>query len=275
MYKPARAWAPVRPAKKEILAHMTSTIRRVGASVEYALLFAAVFAASSPVASAQGPWKVLFNGKDLSNFTVSAGGRRGAPPAASDAPPGWHVRNGAVIGGEQKPGERSGSLASEEKYLDFELELEFLLGEIADAKCSEELGPKQESLGDPACRGNGGISYRAGYQLNIGRREGGEYIGLVVHRADPQAIRGNVLWLSYGDRAFPNLRKRQDWNTLRIAVQGDHHQVWLNGTKIVDVMDKSTLESEAAWRQPQPFSMQMPYTPGVTMQFRNIRVRPL
>jgi hypothetical protein len=265
----------VRAAEKEILAHMTSTIRRVGASVEYALLFAVIFATSSLVASAQGPWKVLFDGKDLDQFSIAAGGRRGAPPTAPDAPPGWHVQNGVVIGGEQKPGERSGTLATREPYFDFELELDFLLGEIEGVKCSEELDPKQENLSDPACHGNSGISYRSGYQVNIGRREGGEYIGLVIHRVDPKAIRGNILWLSHGDKAFPNLRKHKDWNRLRIVAQGDHHQAWLNGTKIVDVMDKSTLESEAAWRKPQPLSIQMPYTPGVTVQFRKIRVRPL
>ena len=261
--------------KKEILAHMTSTVRRAGAPVGFALLFSAAFAALSPVASAQGPWKVLFDGKDLSNFTIAAGGRRAAPPAAPDALPGWHVQNGVVIGGEQKPGERSGALATKEKYFDFDLELDFVLGEIAGVKCSEELGPKEESLSDSACLGNSGISYRGGYQLNIGRREGGEYIGLVIHRVDPKAIHGNVLWLSYGDKAFPNLRKSQGWNTLRIAVKGDHHQAWLNGTKIVDVMDKSTLESEAAWRQPQPVSIQMPYTAGVTIKYRNMRIRTL
>jgi hypothetical protein len=253
---------------------MTSTGARVRASIGSVALFAAAFFAASPVTSAQGPWKVLFDGKDLSNFTIAAGGRRGAPPPAADAPPGWHVQNGVVIGGEQKPGERAGAMATNEKYYDFEMELDFLLGEVP-GKCSEEIGPKEENLSDSSCLGNSGVSYRSGYQLNIGRREGGEYVGLVIHRVDPKAIRGNILWLSHGDKAFPNLRKSQDWNTLRIAVKGDHHQAWMNGTKIVDVTDKSTLESEAAWRQPQPVTIQMPYTPGVTIKYRNIRIRTL
>ena len=308
MYKPARAWVPVGPAwmrvgaasnlaldrhfgrgmaangdagmgavgvaKREVLAHMTSTIRRAGALVEHALLCAGVLAALSPVASAQGPWKSLFNGKDLSNFIMAAGGRRGAPPPAPDAPLAWQVQNGVIVG-EQKPGGRFGMLASTEKYFDFELELEFLLSEVEGVKCSQELGPKQENLSDPACTGNSGVYYRSGYQLNIGRREGGEYIGLVVHRVDPKALRGSVLWLSYGDRAFPNLRKRQDWNALRIVAQGERPQAWLNGTKIVDVTDTPTLESEAAWRQPAPISFQLPHPAGITVQFRNIRIRPL
>lgn len=258
---------------------MTLTARRTIASVGFVLLLVVTFATTAPVMSAQagqpGPWKVLFDGKDLGQFTIAAGGRRGAPPPAPDAPAGWHIENGVVIGGEQKPGERSGAMLTVEKFYDFELELDFVLGEVANVKCSEELGPKEENLSDSACLGNSGISYRSGYQLNIGRREGGEYIGLVIHRVDPKAIRGNILWLSHGDKAFPNLRKKQDWNTLRIAVKGDHHQAWLNGTKIVDVMDKSTLESEAAWRQPQSLSIQMPYTPGVTIKYRNVRVRTL
>jgi hypothetical protein len=256
---------------------MKSRVARVGASIGLVLPLFAFFIATSPVTSAQTPgaWKTLIDGPALSNFTVAAGGRRGSTPPAADAPLGWHVENGVVTGGEAKPGERAGAMATNEKYFDFEFETDFILGEVPNVKCSEELGPKEENLSDAACVGNSGISYRSGYQLNIGRREGGEYIGLVIHRVDPKAIRGNILWLSHGDKAFPTLRKKGDWNTLRIAVKGDHHQAWLNGTKIVDVMDKSTLETEAAWRQPQPVSIQAPYTPGVTIKYRNMRVRTL
>ncbi len=256
---------------------MTSFVRGVGASVEGVLVLAAAVATLSPAALAQQPWEVLFNGKDLSNFTISTPSRRGAPPpppAAADAPSGWQVQDGVLVC-ETKPGGRFGMLASKQKYFDFELELEFLLSEAEGVKCSEELGPNQENLSDLACTGNSGVNYRGGYQLNIGRREGGEYIGLVIHRVDPKAIRGRILWLSYGDRAFPNLRKRQDWNTLRIVAQGNHHQAWLNGTQIVDVTDEPTLESEAAWRLPGPITFQLPHPPGTTVQFRNIRVRPL
>ncbi len=258
-----------------MMAQMRSTARGAGARVGFALLVAVVLAALPQVAPAQGPWQVLFDGKDLSNFTVAAGGRRGGAQAATDAPSGWRVEGGAITGGGPTLGGPSGALATNEKYFDFELELDFLLGEIPGVRCSEELGPKQENLSDPGCIGNSGINYRRGYQLNLGRREGGEYIGLVIHRVDPNAIRGNDLWLGYGDRAFPGLRKSQDWNTLRIVAKGDHHEAWLNGAKIVDVTDKSTLESEASWLQPQPISIQMPYTAGVTIKCRNMRVRTL
>jgi len=242
----------------------------------FAVTSAAVFAATSLGLFAQGPWKVLFDGKDpKTSFTIPAGrGRAGAAPLPENAPWGWHVEGNTLVGGQQKEGERSGSLATLDKYYDFELELEFLLGELP-GKCSEELGPKQENLSDPSCVSNSGISYRSGYQLNIGRREGGEYVGLVIHRVDPKAIRGNILWLSHGDKAFPTLRKKEGWNTLRIAVKGNHHETWMNGTKIVDVNDVSTIPDEATWREPQPISIQNPYTPGGYVKFRNIRVRTL
>src|SRR5690349_6392906 len=163
-----------------------------GGPVRLALVasLAASIAAATPALFAQaaqpGPWKVLFDGKvdPKTTFTIPAGrgGRAGAPPVAENAPWGWHVENGVLIGGETKPGERTGGLNTLDKYYDFELELEFILGEVPNVKCSEELGPKEENLSDPACVGNSGISYRSGYQLNIGRREGGEYIGLVIHR---------------------------------------------------------------------------------------------
>ena len=195
------------PTTELVRDHMNSTARRLGASIGLVALLVAVFLATSPAVSAQGDWKVLFDGKNLDSFNIAAGGRRGQPPPAADAPPGWHVENGVVIGGEQKPGERSGALQTKEKYYDFELELDWMLGELPNVKCSEDLGPKEENLSESGCLGNSGISYRSGYQLNIGRREGGEYVGLVIHRVDPKAIRGNILWLSHGDKAFPNLRK--------------------------------------------------------------------
>jgi hypothetical protein len=238
-------------------------------------------------AQTPGPWKVLFDGKDLSQFTVPAGGGGGkkaaTPPPPADAPIAWKVANGVITGGDPKPGERRGALTTLDKYYDFELELDFVLGELP-GKCSEELGEKpdaqgvmqkEQNMSDASCLSNSGVSYRSGYQMNIGRREGGEYIGLVIHRVDPKAIRREILWLSHGDKAFPNLRKKEDWNTLRIAVKGDHHQAWLNGTKITDVTDKSTIEGEAAWRVAQPVTIQMPYTAGGTVKFRNIRIRTL
>jgi hypothetical protein len=238
------------------------------------------------ITSAQtpGPWKVLFDGKDLSQWTVAVGGgRKGVPPPAADAPLGWKIQDGAIVGGLQQPGDRSGALATLDKYYDFELEFEFVINELP-GKCTEEIGDKpnaagviqkEQNLSEAPCVSNSGVNWRSGYQLNLGRRDAGEYVGLVIHRVDPKALRGNILWLSHGDKAFPGLRKKDDFNTVRIAVKGEKMETWMNGTKIVDIMDKSTLEGEANWRVPQVVSFQMPYTPGGTVKLRNIRIRTL
>jgi hypothetical protein len=261
-------------------------------------------------AQAPGAWKELFNGKDFTGWTVLAGGGRGsraggagaaasaqlpaAPPAAPSINPqerGWTVESGAITSAPAAAGQRTGSLATADRFKDFELELDFLLAE-AEAKCTPKLDDKQVNLSeDKTCGFNSGISFRNGYQLNLGRREAGEYIGIVVHRAVPEAIRGNVDWLSSGDcggkrgylqdcTPFPELRKKADWNHVRITFKGPHLQVWLNGTQITDVMDDPTDPAEASWKEAAPISFQWPPAGesggfAGTVKYRNIRAREI
>ena len=67
----------------------------------------------------------------------------------------------------------------------------------------------------------------------------------------------------------------QDHVNAYLESDGECGHDWMNGTKIVDVTDKSTLPDEAAWREPQSINIQMPYTPGVNIKYRNIRIRTL
>jgi 3-keto-disaccharide hydrolase len=244
---------------------------------------------ASAWAQSPGAWKTLFNGKDLTGWTVATG--RGRPsgagsggetsPAVAPAPaplPSWKVEEGVLVGG-QGPGR--GSLVSTDQFKDFELELDFMLAEHG-AQCSaEHVGPNAENASlDKTCTYNSGISFRTGYQLNLGRREAGEYIGIVVHRQSPEAIRGNVLWLDKGDADFPKLRKIGGWNHVRITFTGAHLQVWLNGQAICDVTDTPTDPSEAAWREAGPISLQWPPASEAGgfvgfVKYRNIRIRTL
>ena len=290
---------------------MKSTFARAGASmcvVRIAFLVASV-AGASPTISAQAPWKPLFNGKDLSGWTVLAGGagRGGAraggsgaaqPPAAPAAPPsthpedrGWKVEKGVITSVPPAAGQRAGSLATVDRFKDVELELDFMLAE-AGTRCTPKLGDKQANLSEEkTCTFNSGVSLRNGYQLNLGRREAGEYIGIVVHRTVPEAIRGNVDWLSSGDCGskhgyledcdqFPMIRKKGDWNHLRISFKGPHLQVWLNGKQICDVMDDPTDPAEASWKEAAPIWFQWPpagESGGFAgyVKYKNIRARAL
>jgi Domain of Unknown Function (DUF1080) len=252
---------------------MTSICSRMCVSLGTAATVLAVTLAVS--AQSPGEWKPLFNGTDLTGWTIAAG-RSGAVASATGTPPppAWKVENGVLVGGQ---GVR-GSLVTVGQYKDFELELDFMLAEHG-TECSAELvGPNEENASkDKTCLYNSGITFRTGYQLNLGRREAGEFIGIVVHRQAPGAIRGNVLWLDKGDAKFPGLRKTQDWNTLRLSANGPHLQVFLNGTKICDVTDNPTDPAEAKWKEAGPISVQSPYTPGFEgfVKYRNLRIRQL
>jgi hypothetical protein len=239
---------------------------------------------TSPTLSAQspGPWKDLFNSKDLTGWTVGAGrGGANAPAGAPAAPPPpapWKVEDGVLVGGQ---GTGRGTLISNEHFKDFELELEFMLAEHGTECSAELIGEKQENASkERSCLYNSGVSFRTGYQVNIGRREAGEFIGVVVHRKAPGAIRGNVLWLSTGDEKFPDLRKKQDWNRLNISAKGPHLTVTLNGTKISDLKDDPTDPAEAKWKEAGPITLQWPpagESGGFQgfIKYRNIRIRTL
>jgi hypothetical protein len=91
---------------------------------------------------------VLFDGRDLSQWTISAGrGGRGAPaapggaaaPAPAASAPGWKVENGYV---EVVPG--IGSLVSKERFRDFQMHIEFASPPVP--------------LGSAQFRGNSGIT---------------------------------------------------------------------------------------------------------------------
>jgi hypothetical protein len=226
-------------------------------------------------AQSRGEWQPLFNGRDLTGWTVAAG-RGGA--GATPPPAQWKVEDGAIIGGQ---GGGRGSLVSDQQFEDFELELDFMLSEHG-TQCSTELvGPEQvNASAEKSCLYNSGVTFRTGYQVNLGRREAGEFIGIVVHRKAAGAIRGNVLWLDSGDAKFPDLRKREQWNSLRLSAKGPHLQVWLNGTKICDVTDDPTDPAEARWKEAGPITLQWPPAGEAggfagSVKYRNIRIREL
>jgi hypothetical protein len=230
-------------------------------------------------AQAAAPWKPLFNGKDLTGWTVAPG--RGSANTSPDAPPAWKVEDGVLVGGQAAPGSRTGGLQTVAQYKDFELELDFMLAEHG-TQCSAELvGPEQANASaERSCLYNSGINMRTGYQLNLGRREAGEFIGIVVHRVAPQAIRRNVLWLDKGDEKFPGLRKKQDWNHLQISFNGPRLQVTMNGKKICDVTDNPTDPAEARWKEAGPIGLQWPPASeggGFEgfVKYRNIKIREL
>jgi hypothetical protein len=260
-----------------------------------AALLAASLSTMASTLSAQspGPWKTLFNGKDFTGWTILASGARAASPPLSTNPAdrNWKVEDAVISSVPPAAGQRGGSLATVDTFKDVELEFDFLLAE-AGTKCTPRLGDTQANLSeDRTCAFNSGVYLRTGYQLNLGRREAGEYIGIVVHRTGPEAIRGNVDWLSSGDCGgtrgyledcdqFPAIRKKGEWNHIRITFKGPHLQAWLNGRQIVDVVDDPTDLAEASWKEAAPIWFQFPPAGesggfAGSVKLRNIRARAI
>lgn len=150
--------------------------------------------------AAQGQEIELFNGKDLSGWTIYGTER-------------WYVENGLLVC-ESGPDKGYGYLATDAHYKDFELTLEF----------------QQEA------DGNSGVFIRStvegtkvnGWQVEVappGHNTGGIY---------ESYGRG---WLIQPEAGKPDVNMGE-WNTLKIRVTGDTVTSWLNGVEMVTLTDE-------------------------------------
>ena len=126
----------------------------------------------------------------------------------------WKVEDGALVGGQDGDPKKSGVIHTVAEYQDFELTLEFMIDEHGKYNSGIYL------------RNPAGKAGRMGYQVNIGRGEAGEYCAGVYTNK----------WLAKGDEKDA-IRKKLDWNSLRILIKGSHIEVDLNGTRVSTVDD--------------------------------------
>lgn len=147
-----------------------------------------------------GAWQVLFDG------TSVAAWRGFQMPTL---PSGWRVEGGALT----RVGE-GGDIITRDQFGDFELELEWNI----------------------APNGNSGIMYRVTEADSATYRTGPE---MQVLDDAGHADGGNRLTSAgsaYGFYAAPAgvVRPTGEWNAVRILVDGNHVEHWLNGTRIVE-----------------------------------------
>jgi hypothetical protein len=149
----------------------------------------------------------LFNGKDLSNWTIHGTEK-------------WYVQDGEMIC-ESGPDKQYGYLSTNGKYKNFNLTLEF----------------KQEA------NGNSGVFFRSsiegvkisGWQVEVAPpklHSGGIYESygrgwLIQPKAEDEQ------WLKMGE-----------WNTMRIQVKGDDVTTWLNGHEMIHLKDEKIGKGE-------------------------------
>jgi len=143
----------------------------------------------------------LFNGKDLTGWKIYGTEK-------------WYVENGLLVC-ESGPDKKYGYLATEKFYKNFDITVEFL----------------QEA------NGNSGLFFRStiegtkisGWQCEVapqGKDTGGIY---------ESYGRG---WLKQIEDEKENILKPGKWNKLRLRVEGDKVQTWLNGKPMVDFSDE-------------------------------------
>ncbi|HYO80998.1 MAG TPA: DUF1080 domain-containing protein [Bryobacteraceae bacterium] len=197
------------------------------------------------VAAAAGQWTPLFNGKDLTGWTLLGG--KG---------PGYVIENGVIV----CPENGGGNLLTEKDYSDFELELDF------------KLSPG----------GNSGVAVRAplegdiaytGMEIQILDQDHEKYKG----RLKPWQLTGSV-YNVLPAMPSPALKPAGEWNRYQIRAQGTQIQVRLNGRTLVDGDLASVKDPEVLKKHPG-----VKRTTGrvgflghdTRVEFRKIRIREL
>lgn len=143
----------------------------------------------------------LFNGKDLTGWKIYGTEK-------------WYVDNGELIC-ESGPDKGYGYLATEAPYKNFDLSLQF----------------RQEA------NGNSGVFFRSSI-------EGTKISGWQVEVAPKDHDTGGIYesygrgWLEQIPPEKEDILKPGEWNTLRIRVEGDRVQTFLNGRPMVDRRDE-------------------------------------
>jgi hypothetical protein len=164
-------------------------------------IFILFFILSFVTARSQQTFLSLFNGKDLTGWTVHGTEK-------------WYVENGELVC-ESGPDKQYGYLSTEKSYYNFELSVQFKL----------------------EANGNSGIFIRSGidgtkisgWQVEVappGQHTGGIY---------ESYGRG---WLIQPKPEDEKMLKADEWNTMRIRVNKDEITSWLNGKEMINLKDE-------------------------------------
>jgi Domain of Unknown Function (DUF1080) len=146
------------------------------------------------------PWRPLFDGKSVDGWR----GYKNAP-----VPSGWKVADGALV--KDAP---VADIVSRDEFGDFELELEWKIGEA----------------------GNSGIFYRGTEEYEHIYWSAPEYQLLDDLKASDNKTRLTCAGAAYALYPSPagHLKSVGDWNATRIVARGAHVEHWLNGVKLLE-----------------------------------------
>ena len=171
----------------------------------------------------------LFNGKDLTGWTIYGTEL-------------WYVEDGLLVC-ESGPDKAYGYLGTVKEYKDFELTLEFKQG--AD--------------------GNSGVFFRSSI-------EGTRITGWQAEVAPPGHNTGGIYesygreWLIKPDPELDKYLKFGDWNTMRLVVNGDLVETYLNGHKMISLRDEKIGKATGI------IALQIHSGGGIKVYWRNINI---
>jgi hypothetical protein len=177
-------------------------------------------------------FKKLFNGKDLTGWNVHGTEK-------------WYVENGELIC-ESGPDKGYGYLSTDKEYDNFILEVEF----------------KQEA------NGNSGVFIRSDI-------DGTKISGWQVEVAPPDHNTGGIYesygrgWLIKPAPEKEKILKPNDWNKMRIKVDGDEVTSWLNGTEMVHLKDEKIGQGKGF------IALQIHDGGGIKVRWKSIRIKEL
>ncbi|MEO1995385.1 MAG: DUF1080 domain-containing protein [Planctomycetaceae bacterium] len=144
-------------------------------------------------------WEPLFNGRDLSGWN-KVGQEK------------WIVEDGAIYG--EGITDQYGYLATENTYQDFDLSLRF--------KCEAS--------------GNSGVFIHTKFEPGTPKVIQGRQIEIdrAIGRHTAGIYGDGKGWIVWPAPELETVIKPNDWNSLRITVEGNRHMTYLNGVQMVD-----------------------------------------
>mgnify|MGYP003630639955 CR=1 FL=1 len=190
--------------------------------------------------TAQENWEILFNGKDLSNFTQLNG----------KAP--YKVSNGELIG-TSKLGTPNSFMATKKMYGDFILEFEVFVENGLNS------GVQFRSLSNPDIMDGRVHGYQCEIETSSRKWAGGIY---------DEARSGWLYPLTRNPKGQEALVPGQ-WNHYRIEAIGNQIRTWINGVQCANLVDEQTAEGFIAF---QVHSIDQPELEAKTVKWRNIKI---
>lgn len=218
------------------------------------LAAAAMFAAGIPKG-----FKPMFDGKTLKGWHISEQNHHGNTKA-------WKFDHGVLTVTQDKPG-NGGILLTDREYGNFELSLEVK----PDFGCDGGVFVRSNEKGEA-------------YQIMIDYLEGGVVGGIYGERLPEvqEASNGSGKKL---DREWMKYWKKDDWNLLRIRVEGEtpHIQVWINGNQTADWTDSKNHSKTGTAKgmialqthRTNPEAKSQRWIPGGFHRYRNVAIREI